>query len=81
MEARFVSLMNTRRFQITAAQLKQLRQTTMDVVGAERVSFFLLTDANVNTGLAKFVKDGCVYQAARLLSNGRWYLTGDYTFA
>lgn len=79
-QARFISLMNTSKFQITALQLRLLEATTRSIIGCDRVSVFALKDVNETTGLAKFVVDGIEYQAARLRSNGRWYLTGDYTF-
>lgn len=79
--ARFVSLMNSKRFHITAAQLAELETYTKKVLGMSRVSFFLLSDIQDNIGMAKVVKDGLVHDAARLASNNRWYLTGDYTVA
>lgn len=78
MEARFVSLMNTRRFSPTLDQLKRLEGLTKHIYGNTSLSIFSLVDVNTNTGLAKFNSMGYSYQAARLLSNGRWYLTGDY---
>jgi len=78
---RFVSLMNTRRFSPTLEQLNQLTSTTKSIIGVERVSALLLTEVQPNAGLAILIHNGMRYDAAKLLSNGRWYLTGDYTFA
>jgi len=73
--------MNTKRFRITLDQLKGLETMTRKIAGVSHLSVFGLTNVNTNTGLATFVSGGYANQAARLLSNGRWYLTGDYTFA
>jgi len=80
MQINFTSLMNSRRFHPTNAQMKALEDATKDIVGETRISFFVLTEVQPNIGMAVFVKDGLRYKAARLESNGRWYLTGNYTF-
>jgi hypothetical protein len=76
----FTSLMNSRRFHPTNTQMKALEDNTKAIIGETRISHFALTEVKHEIGMAVFVKDGVRYKAARLESNGRWYLTGDYTF-
>jgi hypothetical protein len=77
---RFVSLMNTMRFRPTLAQLTALEESTKAVTGETRVSAFAITEVQHAAGLAVFIKDGYRYLAVRLLSNRRWYLTGEYSY-
>lgn len=73
----FVSLMNSKRFHPTAAQMIALEDTTKKILGVNRVSVFLLIDVMETIGKAKVKHNGATYVAARLQSNGRWYLTGE----
>lgn len=77
----FLHLMNTKRFHITNDQLKQLEKATMAVVKAPKVSVLQLTNVDMNKGTAICIIGNARYNAVKLASNGRWYLTGEYTFA
>lgn len=76
----FVSLMNSKRFHPTNAQMIELEETTKKILGVKNVSVFLLVDVMETIGKAKVKHNGVTYTAARLQSNGRWYLTGDYAY-
>jgi hypothetical protein len=76
----FLHLMNQKRFQITNAQLTSLENATKAVINETRVNALRLSDVKPE-GRAIMVVGKAKYNAVRLASNGRWYLTGDYTYA
>lgn len=77
----FLNLMNSKRFQITNAQLTQLEKATCAIVKTPKVSVLQLNNVDMAQGRAICVIGNARYNAVKLASNGRWYLTGEYTFA
>ena len=77
----FLHLMNSKRLQITNAQLTQLEKATAYAINAPKVQVTQLTEVDMANGRAICVVGKARYEAVKLASNGRWYLTGDYTFA
>lgn len=77
----FLHLMNQKRFQITNAQLTELEKTTCYAVGTPNVQVTQLTKVDMVNGKAIMVVGKAHYEAVRRATTGRWYLTGEYTFA
>jgi hypothetical protein len=76
----FSHLMNTKRFSPTAAQMIELKRVTQATIGADRVNFFLLSNVDMAAGTAQVEVKGVKMNAARLASNGRWYVLADYAY-
>lgn len=76
----FTHLMNKNTFRPTAAQMSELEAMTKAITGDVRVNALRLSDVNVAAGTAVLVVGVYQYQAFKLRSNGRWYLSGDYSY-
>lgn len=77
----FLHLMNQKTFRITNEQLKALESATCYAIGTPRAQVTQLTKVDMVNGTAILVQGKAHFDAVKLASNGRWYLTGNYTFA
>lgn len=75
----FLNLMNKKAFRVTAAQLVALESATKSLIGEVRVNSLRLSDVKPE-GTATLVMGKAKYAAYKLVSNGRWYLSGDYSY-